>query len=143
MTIERPAPVPDPVSAGFWAASAKGELAIQRCAACHRFQHPPRALCRACGGAALAFETVSGQARLASWTTTHHNLVAGFAPALPYTCLVVELVEQPGLFLLSDLVGRDDPAALRLGAPMHAIFPDQDATGIVLPQFAPGSGAPR
>lgn len=132
----RPVPKPDPVSTGFWEAATRGELAIQRCRACGRYQHPPAPLCRSCGGTKVGFETVSGDARLWSWTTTHHNVIAGFEPALPYTCVIVELVEQPGLFLLSDLIGRDGAAPLKLGAPLRAVFPDPGDGGPVLPQFA-------
>jgi uncharacterized OB-fold protein len=140
MPLERPRPVPDPVSAGLWEAAARGELAVQRCAACRRFQHPPQPLCRACGSTATAFERVSGEARLWSWTTTYHNVLPGFAAALPYVNIVVELVEQAGLFFVSDLVGRNGAAALRLGAPMRAVFPQPADGGPVLPQFEATAG---
>lgn len=38
---------------------------------------------------------------------THHNVLSGFGEAIPYTCLIVELVEQSELFLASDLIGRE------------------------------------
>ena len=140
MDITRPVPRPDPVSAGFWEAAARGVLAIQRCAACRRFQHPPRPLCRDCASAELAFEPVSGAGRLWSWTETHHGVIPGFDPALPYTCLVVELVEQPGIFLLSDLVGREIQSGLRVGMAMRVSFP-ASGDGPVLPQFVPETEA--
>ena len=135
MILERPRPVPDAVSAGFWEAAAREELVIQRCSACRRYQHPPQPLCRCCGSTETAFERVSGAARLWSWTTTHHNVLPGFAGAIPYVSVVVELVEQAGLFLVSDLVGREVGAVLRLGAPMRAVFPAAGEGGVVLPQF--------
>lgn len=135
MAIDRPRPVPDPVSAGFWEAAASGQLAIQRCADCRRFQHPPQPTCRACSSGAVGFERVSGQARLWSWTVTHHNVLPGFAPAIPYVNIVAEIVEQPGLFLLSDLIGREDSVKLRLGAPLRAVFPRTADGDPVLPQF--------
>jgi uncharacterized OB-fold protein len=134
--VTRPIPRPDPVSQGFWDATARGELAIQRCESCRTFQHPPRPLCRACGGIDLAFEKVSGEGRLWSWTVTYHNVLDGFAPALPYTCLLVELAEQKGLFLLSDTIGHAmDEDVLQVGLPMRAIFPESAAGEPVLPQF--------
>lgn len=135
MAADRPHPVPDRVSAGFWKAAARGELAIQRCADCRRFQHPPQPTCRACGDGAVGFERVSGRARLWSWTVTHHNVLPGFAPAIPYVNITVELVEQPGLFLLSDLVGRADSVKLRLGTPLRVVFPPVADGEPVLPQF--------
>ena len=135
MVPDRPQPLPDPVSAGFWESASRGELAIQRCAGCHRFQHPPQPFCRACRSAEVGFERVSGQAQLWSWTVTHHNVLPGFAPAMPYVTIVAELVEQPGLFLLSDLIGREHAVTLRLGAPLRAVFPQPADGGPVLPQF--------
>lgn len=140
--LQRPVPKPDPVSQGFWDAAAAGRLCIQRCAECRTFQHPPRPICRACDGTALAFEAVSGEARLSSWTVTHHNVLAGFAPAVPYSVLVVELMEQAGLYLLSDLVGREAMReSLRIGMAMRVQFPPVPE-GNVLPQFAPVESLP-
>jgi uncharacterized OB-fold protein len=132
--FSRPIPQPDAISAGFWQAAARGELAIQRCAACRSFQHPPRPLCRECGSTELAFETVSGRGTLWSWTTTYHGVLSGFEAALPYTCLVIELAEQPGLFVVSDLVGREEVRdSLEVGMEATVCFPpDHDP---VLPQF--------
>jgi uncharacterized protein len=138
MELVRPNPQPDPISQGFWDAAARGELAIQRCVACRAFQHPPRPICRSCGGTELSFETVSGGGRLWSWTTTHHSVISGFEPALPYTIMLIELAEQPGLFLLSDLIGRGGAWTLQLGAKMRAIFP-AGGEAAVLPQFVPAA----
>jgi hypothetical protein len=140
--LQRPVPRSDPVAQGFWDAAAEGKLVIQRCAACRTLQHPPRPVCRACGGTDLAFEPVSGEARLTSWTVTHHNVLAGFARAIPYTVMVVELVEQAGLYLLSDLVGREGArSALRVGMPMQVEF-NPAAGGPLLAQFSPLESAP-
>ncbi len=140
MGVARPKPRVDRVSQGFWDAAARGELAIQRCARCGVYQHPPRPLCRACGGTDVAFAPVSGEARLWGWTVTHHGVLDGFESALPYTCMVVELVEQEGLWLISDLVGREELREnLALGMTMRAVFPELDGDGTVLPQFAPAT----
>lgn len=136
MTVPRPIPRADPVSQGFWDAAARRELAIQRCRACGTFQHPPRPLCRACGSTELGFERVSGEGRLWSWTTTHHEVIAGFAPALPYLVMVIELAEQPGLYMLSDCIGRDPPPRLEQGMKMRVTFPASDPA---LPQFEPAA----
>lgn len=136
--VTRPVPRVDSVSQGFWDAAERGELAIQCCAACHVFQHPPRPLCRACGGTRLAFEPVSGEGRLWSWTVTHRNVLGGFETALPYTCMIVELNEQDGLLVMSDLIGREDVRdSLKLGMKMRVVFPPKAGEGPVLPQFAP------
>ncbi len=137
MTITRPLPQADTLTQGFWDATAQGQLAVQRCTECRTFQHPPRILCQDCGSAELAFTPMSGKGRLWSWTTTHHNVVEGFAPALPYQCLLVEIDEQPGLYLLSDLAERSLDAELKLGMRMRVVFAEPLANGAVLPQFEP------
>ena len=137
-TFVRPIPRPDAISRGFWDATGRGELAIQRCPDCGNYQHPPRPICHACGCTAPVYARVSGEARLVSWTTTYHNVLPGFAAALPYSCLVVELVEQKELFMLSDLVGRAEIASgLAFGMKMRVVFPAGDGESPVLPQFTP------
>jgi len=141
----RPRPAADALTAPFWDAAARGELVIQRCGGCGIWQHPPGARCHGCGESRrLAWTPVSGDARTVSWITTRQALVAGFEAAVPYVNVVVELVEQPGLFLLSDLPG-DDPAlagALRIGAPMHVTF-QRIGDAFSLPQFRPPPGDAR
>jgi uncharacterized protein len=135
--VTRVVPVPDDLSREFWTAAAEGRLVIRRCADCGTFHHPPRPLCPACQGSDCPFTEVSGRARLYSWTRTEHSVL----PALevPYVCLVVELVEQEGLYLVSDGIGLD-LGELRQGTAMHVVF-DAVAGDATLPRFVPGSGS--
>jgi uncharacterized OB-fold protein len=136
--LTRPIPRPDAVTQGFWEAAARGTLAIQRCADCGAFQHPPRPLCRACRSERVAFQPVSGEGRLWSWTVTHRSVLRGLEAALPYTCLIVELKEQAGLLVVSDLIGREQlQGRLKLGMRMRAVFPPPIGEDFVLPQFEP------
>lgn len=86
-------PTPVGLTAEWYAHCARGELRFQRCRACGRWRHPPRHLCPACGGEAWSWERVGGRGVLFSWTVTHQALHPGFADALPYAVLVVELDE--------------------------------------------------
>lgn len=136
-SADRITPVPDAVSEPFWRAAADGRLIIQQCRDCRTFQHPPEPICAECGSASLAFEPVSGQAKLASWTTTYHAAASSLASELPYTCVIVELAEQDGLYLLGDLIGTTiDVTAFRAGLPMRVVF-DATAGMCTLPQFVP------
>ncbi|GAY12159.1 Zn-ribbon domain-containing OB-fold protein [Pseudonocardia sp. N23] len=131
----RPVPVPDDVTAAFWAAAGEGRLVVQRCADCGTYQHPPRPRCTSCAGEP-AYTGVSGDATLVSWTAAHDPVVPGRPRGLaPVTIVVVELVEQPGLWLVSDLVGVDD-RELAVGLPMRVAF-DATAGDQVLPRFVP------
>lgn len=102
----RPAPVPDDLTRPFWEAARAGRLAVQRCQDCGRWAHPPTPFCHGCGSTSQAFEPVSGRARAlsttATWSGARHPY---FAARQPYLVAVVELVEQPGLLLYTNLPG--------------------------------------
>ena len=139
---ERPRPALDELSRPFWEAAGRGELAIQRCDDCGSYQHPPRPICQSCTSSSFAYAPVSGRGRVYSYTTNHQRNVAGFEDAVPYVNLIVELDEQPALYLLSDLpAGEADWA--EIGAAVVVAFdPLEDAEGapIALPQFRPARG---
>ncbi|GAA1867017.1 Zn-ribbon domain-containing OB-fold protein [Pseudonocardia ailaonensis] len=129
--VAPPVPVPDDVTAPFWAATARGELHIQRCLGCRRFQQPPAPLCTHCAGADLRFEPVTGRARLHSWTRTCAGTRhPAFDERTPYLVALVELVEQEGLFLYTNL---QDPVPA--GTELEVGF--EGRHGFALPRFRP------
>lgn len=87
----------------FWQGGKQGELLIHRCAACSRYFHPPAPLCAHCASFDVAPEAVSGKGRVLSYTINHQ----AWTPDLvePYVVAIVELVEQPGLQFVSNVVG--------------------------------------
>lgn len=129
----RPLPVADELSRPFWEAAKQHRLVVQRCQACGYFNHPPRSACDACLSQQLRFEPVSGRGTIYSFTVMHQPAVAGFAEQLPYLNILVELDEQPLLFMVSHL-----PIAERekvcIGARVEVSFEEIDAT-LTLPQF--------
>ena len=90
-------------------------------------------MCQACHGAALTFESVSGRGTIYSFSVMYQPNVAGFGDELPYLNILVELEEQPQLFLVSDL-----PAAHRervqVGGKVEVYFEEVDAE-LTLPKF--------
>jgi uncharacterized protein len=131
----RPRPVVDPLTEPFWSAARHGALAIQRCSTCRRFQHPPLPQCAQCASADFAFEPVSGQGRVAAWTVMHEPKVQGFEDAVPYICVLVELVEQEGLLLATNLLDasyQDVIAGLAVSVTYETVDDD-----FCLPQFRP------
>ena len=108
---EPPVPLTDELSTPFWDGAREGRLVIQRCRQCGFFVHQPRPVCRRCRSFDLGFETVSGSATLYSFTETHKAFHPFFADRVPYLLATVELAEQPGLRLLSNLVGIAEPDA--------------------------------
>jgi hypothetical protein len=129
-----PLPVPDEVSAPFWAGARRRELVIQRCRGCRRYAFPPRSACEECGAAELGYERVSGRGRVYSYSLT----VSGarhpyFAAAAPYLVGFVELAEQAELVMLTNFPGAT-AATITIGAPVVVVYQPL-ADGVVIPQF--------
>ncbi|KPM52263.1 hypothetical protein ACG83_28025 [Frankia sp. R43] len=152
MTI-RPLPVPDEISAPYWAAAAGHVLAIARCARCGSFALPPDQACPHCGSTDpdYAFAPVSGRGTVRSWTVIRQPGLPGFAAEVPFVLVDVELAEQPELRMIGRLL--DGPAALespaspdgpaqplRLGAPVRVGFEDV-APGVAIPAFTLAAAA--
>jgi uncharacterized OB-fold protein len=133
--VPRPVPVADSQSGGFWAAAAEHRLAIQRCTNCDWLSYPPDILCARCYSPQRSFrwETVSGRARLRSWTVVRTAFLPGFAPYVPYVVAAAELQEQAGLRMAARLVDGPD-AALSYGAAVETVFDDMVA-GVAVPMF--------
>ena len=125
----------------FWQGGRQGRLVLLRCGDCGYWLHPPIPRCPRDGSKNLAPEAVSGRGTVASYTVNHHQWLPGFEP--PYVVALVELVEQEGLRLTTDLVNCDlDAAAIGLAVRVvfrHVADPHGD---IWLPLFEPDPQAP-
>jgi uncharacterized OB-fold protein len=137
-TPPRPAfrilPLVDAQNAHFWTGGSEGELRFLRCAACRHWVHPPAPVCPACLGRDLGIEAVGGRARVATYTVNHQRWIPGFEP--PYVVAIVELEEQAGLRLTTNLVGCDADA-VRIGMPVQVVFEQRD--GVWIPLFEPAA----
>jgi uncharacterized OB-fold protein len=129
----RPLPVADDLSRPFWEAAKQHRLVVQRCQTCGYFNHPPRSACDVCLSQHLQFEPVSGRGTIYSFTVMHQPTVAGFAEQIPYLNILVELEEQPLLFMVSNLP-LEEREKVRIGAPVVVHFEEVDAA-LTLPQF--------
>ena len=92
-----------PENAHFWQGGTEGRLQLLRCDACRFWVHPPSSHCPSCLAKALRIEATSGRARLLTYTVNHQPWRPGFPP--PYVIGIVELPEQPGLRLTTNVVG--------------------------------------
>lgn len=129
----KPVPAPDDLSGPFWDAARAHRLAVQRCAACGYYNHPPRNFCDACLGRELAFTPLSGRGAIYTFTVMHQRDVAGFEADAPFINIVVELAEQPLLLMVANLpIGERD--RVRVGAPVEVWF-EERGDGVVVPQF--------
>jgi uncharacterized OB-fold protein len=128
--MQRPLPQPDPETAFFWEAARGGELRILRCRDCGTYIHLPRPGCRSCGGTNLSPEAVSGRGVVHSFTVTHFPL-PGYEP--PFAVVLIELEEQEGLRLVSNLVDVP-PDEVEIGMEVEVTF-EPVADDVTLPLF--------
>lgn len=126
----RPLPAFDHETAGYFEAAGRGHLAVRVCSRCGETLHLPRSWCWRCRAGDTEWVEVSGRARLYSWTTVCQSLHPAFET--PYTVVLVELEDRPGVRLAGMLPGEPE---LEAGMAMQVEFEDLgDAT---LPQFVP------
>lgn len=135
-----PLPEPDELTSFFWEGVAEHRLMILRCDRCGFYVHWPRQTCPNCLSTSLTPAEVSGDATLATWTFPNQPFDPYFATHLPYVLAVVELVEQPGLKMVTNVVDcpKDE---LRIDMPLRVTFREV-APGCTLPLFAPLSAPP-
>ena len=93
--------------------------------------HPPAAACPDCDGA-LAPQPVSGKGTVFTFTVNRH----AFSPEVPvpYVIAIVELVEQPGLRFMTNLVNCD-PETVAIDMPVRVVFEDHGE--VFVPVFEP------
>ncbi|HEX2316019.1 MAG TPA: OB-fold domain-containing protein [Thermomonospora sp.] len=127
-----PVPVPSPLTAPYWAACRRGELALQRCGGCARFVHLPEPVCPFCGGRDLPYERVSGRGVVHTFTVVHRAFVPGFTP--PFVLAWIDLAEG-GARVFGDVVGLP-PEDVRIGMPVRVCFTEIPGFGPV-PRWRP------
>ena len=125
----RALPAVDRDSEPFWTSLRAHQLTVQQCDACHALRFPPRAVCDRCHADRFRWMACPGRGRVLSWAVTHQRFHPAF-DVTPYTVLLVELDEQPGLAMYGDLIG--DPTELAVGAPVVAEFEDVTETVTVV-----------
>jgi uncharacterized OB-fold protein len=116
----------------FWTSGQDGKLRFTRCQSCGYWIHPTSPICPECHSKDLAPEEVSGSATLHTYTINRQAWIPGFDP--PYVVAIVELPEQEGLRLTTNLVNvaLDD---VRIGMPVKVTFENWE--DVWLPLFEP------
>lgn len=122
----------DDTNRHFWTGGERGELVFLRCGDCGHYIHPPGPVCPECLSRNIAPQAVSGQARVHSFTVNEQS----WNPTMPapYLIALVEIVEQPSVRLMTNLVNVDPPD-VAFGMPVHAIFEQHD--DVWIPLFTP------
>jgi uncharacterized OB-fold protein len=131
---EPPEPTPDDWTAPFWAASAEARLVMQYCTSCQRYRHFPEPLCPSCHTAEhLTWQPVSGVGTIYSYVIVNETRAAAFASSTPYVVICVELQEQVGLRMFTNLIG-EGRLEVYVGAPVIVDFSDVRGR-FTIPQF--------
>ncbi len=126
-----------PENEHFWQGGEHGELRFVRCTSCGHWIHPPAPICPVDLSKDLEVAAVSGDAVVHTYTVNHHPWIPGFDP--PYVVAIVELPEQVGLRLTTNLVGIE-PDDVEVGMPVRVTFEERE--DVWLPLFEPtGDGA--
>jgi uncharacterized OB-fold protein len=119
-------------NAFFWRAGELGVLKFMRCQACARYVHPPLPICPVCKSREVRAEAVSGRGTILTYTINRQIWEPGLEA--PYVIAIVELDEQSGLRLTTNIVNCDIQA-VAIGMRVRVLFePCQD---IWLPLFEP------
>jgi len=131
-------PLPDESSAPFWDGCVRGQLLVQTCTGCGRRRMPPRPMCPACTSLAHSWIPSSGHGRIWSFVVPHPPLLPAFTDLAPYPVVVVELIEDPMIRFVGNLVtwpegeiNEVDPTTIAIGQRVHVVFaaPVEDGNG--------------
>ena len=116
-----PPPLPYTESQEFWAGCKKYELHIQKCNNCAFYRHPPLPICPECQSWDSHFAKVSGKGIVQCFTIVTRALFPGLP--IPYNITHVELEEQKGLIMISNLIDCD-PHDIFIGMNVNVVFED-------------------
>lgn len=121
-----------PANQHFWRGGEQGELRLLRCAGCQTWIHPPQPICPTCHGKRVAPEATSGRGTVATFTLNHQPWVP--SPDHPYAIAIVELDEQTGLRLMTNVVHC--PAEdVHVGQRVRVVFEEHE--DVWIPLFEP------
>jgi uncharacterized protein len=116
----------------FWTTQPGDPLRLARCDDCELFLHPRYPVCRRCFSRSIGAAPVSGYGEVYSFTVNHRAWNA--EPDPTYVVAIVALDEQPGLHLLTNIVGCQ-AEEVRIGMRVAVAF---EADGdLRIPVFEP------
>ncbi|MCW2495138.1 OB-fold domain-containing protein [Jatrophihabitans sp.] len=128
--VPRPLPMTeDEDTSGYWQAASEGRLVVQECLSCHAVLHLPKPFCHHCESWDVGWREVSGDGTVFSWTVVEHQVHAAFP--VPYTIVLVELVDAPGARLIGHLDGAPE---LTVGQPLRVRFVEPEP-GVTVPTW--------
>ena len=116
---------------GFWKAAREHKLVFQRCKYCGLFVNRPRPMCPRCLSTEKEWVESEGKGIVYSWVNFVYANAAYPGIQVPYTVVVVEMVE--GVRIVSNLYDVK-PEDVYVGMPVEVVF-DDVADDLTLPKF--------
>ncbi len=129
----------DPLLDRFREGLAAHRLELPRCTGCGQLSFYPRARCAHCMSPALAWEELSGNGTVYSYTVNRRGH-GEYADAGPYVIAYVELAEGPRVMAHLDL----EPESARIGTPVRlatGLGPDGQVRLTFVPDHEGGPAA--
>ncbi len=124
---------------GFWEGSSNHELRIQQCSDCKVFRHLPTPMCPHCHSLSYDWTKTSGRGVVYSYVIVRYPVHRALREKeqVPYNTCLIELEEQEGLRILSNLLNIA-PEDIEIDMPVQVTFmPTVDEPDVVLPLFVP------
>ncbi|MBI2761684.1 MAG: Zn-ribbon domain-containing OB-fold protein [Chloroflexi bacterium] len=130
----KPMPVPTPTSQPYWDGLRAHELRMQRCRACRKIVFYPRSNCSFCLSSDLAWEKVSGDGTVYTFTIARRATAPQFEDEVPQKIAVVELDVGPRI---TTTLVNVAPEAVKIGMRVKPVFDDVSGADVTLLRYAP------
>ncbi|GBD11030.1 hypothetical protein HRbin23_00680 [bacterium HR23] len=118
----------------YWEACKRGELLIQKCQKCGKYQFYPRGFCSHCwANEPPQWVKASGKGKVYTFTVTYQNRSPGYAEEVPYVLALVELEE--GVRMFTNIL-ECKPEDVRIGMPVEVVF-RKVTDQVTIPYFRP------
>ena len=128
----RPLPTPSKLTEGFWEATSRHELVVQRCGSCGLLRHYPKYLCPDCHSDEWSWTPLKGTGTVYSFAISHRAFHPAWAESLPYPIVTVTLDE--GIRMVGDL-DPGDAERVAVGQPVEVVFEDASDRSLAIPRF--------
>ncbi|BBZ34184.1 Zn-ribbon domain-containing OB-fold protein [Mycolicibacterium confluentis] len=132
--LERPMPLPTPVSQPYWDGLRRHEVWIQYSPSLGRYVFYPRVLAPGTLADDLEWRQISGAGTLVSFAVAERPVAPQFADAVPHLLAIVEWHEGPRF--ATELVDVA-PEELEVGMPVTPVFVDVLDHDVTLLKYAP------
>jgi uncharacterized OB-fold protein len=131
-TVYRVPPLLTAANREFWLGGEHDQLLIPRCESCRQWFLAPTLVCPHCLSRDVRGMPASGRGTVAAFTIARHPWRPG--ALVPYVIAIIELAEQPGLRVISNVINCPVDA-VRTGMPVSVRFAQLD--DVWLPLFQP------